>query len=151
MMEQIYPAVGFYFLVELDKQAYSFKEVSGISTEITTEEITEGGENRFKYKVPTGVKYNNLELKRGLVAKNSDLFVWINNTLSLGLDKHIKTKDLEISLLNEQGTKIMSWNFVKAWPVGWNSSALNAMNNDVVIESVSFSYNYFTTKIVTQP
>jgi phage tail-like protein len=150
-MDPVYPSVGFYFQVMLDNQAYSFKEVSGISAEITTEEITEGGENRFKYKVPTGVKYNNLELKRGLVPKSSNLFVWINNALTLGLDKTIKTKALEISLLNEKGNKVMSWSFVNVWPVGWNNSSLNSMNNEILIESISLSYNYFTTKIISQP
>jgi phage tail-like protein len=147
-MTPLYPSVGFYFQVELDNQAYSFKEVSGISAEITTEEIAEGGENRFKYKVPTGIKYNNLELKRGLIPKSSNLYVWVNNFLTLGLDKPIKTKTLEISLLNEKGNKVMSWSFIGVWPVGWNSSSLNSMNNEIVVESISLSYNYFTSKII---
>jgi phage tail-like protein len=147
-MEPPYPSVGFYFQVILDKQTYSFKEVSGISAEITTEEITEGGENRFKYKVPSGVKYNNLELKRGFIPKSSNLFVWINNSLSLGLDSPIKPKTLEISLLNEEGNKVMSWSFANVWPVGWNSSSLDSMSNEILIESISLSYNYFTSKII---
>lgn len=77
---KVYPTVGFYFQVTIENETYSFKEVSGISSEVSTEEITEGGENRFKYKVPTHVKYSNLELKE-------ELFLIILNS-NLGLPKH---------------------------------------------------------------
>ena len=147
-MDTINPSVGFYFKVKIDSESYSFKEVSGISSEINTEEIAEGGENRFKYKVPTGIKYNNLELKRGLIPKDSSLMTWINNTLQQGFSNKIKTKEIEVSLLNEKGNIVMIWNFVGAWPVGWNSAALNAMENEILIESIALSYNFFTTKII---
>ena len=147
-MKPVYPSSGFYFKVALDKQSYSFKEVSGISLETTTEEITEGGENRFKYKVPMGVKYSNLELKRGLVPESSDLNRWVYNALTLGFDKRIETKSLEVSLLNEKGNKVITWSFVDAWPMSWNTASLNSMNNEVLIESLSLSYKYFTTKII---
>ena len=147
-MDPVYPSSGFYFQVLLNNETYSFKEVSGISMEINTEEITEGGENRFKYKVPTGLKHSNLELKRGVIPKSSDLNRWVYNTLTSGFDKRIETKTLEISLLNEKGDKIMTWSFVDAWPISWNSASLNSMDNDVLIESMSFAYKYFTTKVI---
>lgn len=147
-MEPVYPSADFYFQMTLDNQTYSFKEVSGISSEITTEEMAEGGENRFKFKVPTGVNYSNLELKRGLIDKNSSLFKWIDSSLALGLETPIKSKTIEVSLLNEEGNKVMSWSFVGVWPVGWNRSSINSMNTEVLIESISLSYTYFTTKII---
>ncbi len=147
-MDPVYPSSGFYFQVLLNNETYSFKEVSGISMEINTEEITEGGENRFKYKVPTGLKHSNLELKRGVIPKSSDLNRWVYNTLTSGFDKRIETKTLEISLLNEKGDKIMTWSFVDAWPISWNSAPLNSMDNEILIESMSFSYKYFTTKMI---
>lgn len=147
-LKTVYPSVGFHFIVKVENETYSFKEVSGISSEITTEEIAEGGENRFKHRVPTNVKYNNLELKRGLVPENSILMDWITETIELGFSNKIKTKSIEVSLLNEDGDIVMTWNFIKAWPVAWNSASLNAMNNEVLIESISLSYNYFTTKVI---
>ncbi|MEM5567085.1 phage tail protein [Psychroserpens sp. AS72] len=145
----VYPSGGFYFQVKVENETYSFKEVSGISLEITTEEIAESGENRFKYKVPTSQRYSDLVLKRGLVPENSELDRWIYNTLNLGFDKPIETKTLEVSLININGNKIMTWSFVNAWPLSWNIASLNAMNNEVLIESINLSYNYFTTKIIT--
>ncbi|WP_443632946.1 phage tail protein [Candidatus Marifrigoribacter sp. Uisw_064] len=43
----------------------------------------------------------------------------------------------------------MTWNFIKAWPVAWSVASLESMNNEILIESISMSYNYFTTKIIT--
>lgn len=142
----VYPDGGFYFQVKLGTETYSFKEVSGISFEIITDEITEGGENRFKYKLPIGTKYNNLELKRGIVAKNSNLMTWINNTFIQGFSKPIKPKKLEVSLLNKEGNVILKWDFIGACPIEWNSAALNSMDNEILIETITFSYNYFTRK-----
>ncbi|WP_412984021.1 phage tail protein [Pontimicrobium sp. IMCC45349] len=146
--DKVYPPVGFYFQVTIENETYSFKEVSGISSEVSTEEITEGGENRFKYKVPTHVKYSNLELKRGIIRNNSKLKSWVTKTLEVGLSSTITPKTIVVSLLNEEGSIVMSWTFVNAWPVSWNVSSLNSMTNETLIESLSFSYNYFTTKII---
>ena len=148
MSDGIYPSVGFYFQVKIGRETYSFKEVSGISTEINTEEIAEGGENRFKYKVPKDVKYSNLELKRGILQKESALVKWVNETLQLGFSNPISPKTIEVSLLNEKGSVTISWNFVGSWPIGWNVASLNSMNNEVLIESITLSYNFFTSKII---
>lgn len=147
-LQKVYPSVGFYFLVKIENETYSFKEVSGISSEVVTDELGEGGENRFKFKVPTHVKYNNLELIRGIVPENSILMKWINETLEEGFSSKLKPKTVEVSLLNQEGDIVMSWNFIRAWPVAWNSATLNTMNNEILIESISLSYNYFTTKII---
>ena len=67
-----YPPVGFHFRVEfgLDgagDQDSRFQEVGGLSAELGTEELQEGGENRFVHRLPTLPKYGNLVLKRGLL------------------------------------------------------------------------------------
>ena len=63
MSNDHYPPVGFYFKISIGGSEAAFQEVSGISMEMNTEENEGGGSNRFKYKVPTGVKHSNLVLK----------------------------------------------------------------------------------------
>ena len=121
----------------------SFKEVSGISMEMDTEEIAEGGNNAYKHRVPTSVKFSNLVLKRGLVPKNSELIGWCMKTLGGGLSQVIETKTIIVNLLDENGNPIQSWSFANAWPVKWSASDLNSMNNEIVIETLEFSYSYF--------
>ena len=68
-----YPPSAFYFKVVLSATAgmsdTSFQEGSGISSEVTTEGVSEGGENRYLHKLPKGVTHSNLELKRGIASR----------------------------------------------------------------------------------
>ncbi|MFZ0597999.1 MAG: phage tail protein, partial [Flavobacterium sp.] len=61
-----YP-VSFYFTLSFSGVDAAFKEVSGISKELSMEEIVCGGENRFKYRLPTVSNSQNLVLKRAIV------------------------------------------------------------------------------------
>lgn len=141
-----YPLTGFYFRLsfplELGLLDTSFKEVSGMSMEMGTEEIAEGGENRFKHRVPTGAKYQNLVLKRGLTSSISALSLWCEATIGGGLSSTIITQTVLLSLLNEEGFPIKNWSFINAWPVKWEFSPLNSMNNEIVIETLELSYDY---------
>ncbi|HWZ22414.1 MAG TPA: phage tail protein [Cytophagaceae bacterium] len=142
-----YPLPGFYFQLSFSGISgtvdTSFKEVSGLVMEMGTEEIAEGGENRFKHRVPTGTKYQNLVLKRGLVAATSDLVTWCTNSIGGGLSDTILPKTIVVSLLDENGNPLKSWNIANAWPVKWETSSFNSMNNEVAIETLEFSFSYF--------
>jgi phage tail-like protein len=124
---------------------YAFQEVSGISAEMGIEEITEGGENRFKYKLPTGGKYGNLTVKRGLVTPDSQLATWCADTVGSDLSQPIAPKTINVMLLNPDGQPLMIWNFVNAYPVKWSISDLHSKDGEIVIESIEFAYNYFRT------
>ncbi len=141
-----YPLVGFYFRLtfplSLGVVDTSFKEVSGMTMEMGTEEIAEGGENRFKHRVPTGAKYQNLVLKRGITSLVSPLSLWCETTLGGGLSSTLITQTVLLSLLNENGLPIKNWSFINAWPVKWEFSPLNSMNNEILIETLELSYDY---------
>ncbi|AVI50443.1 phage tail protein [Pukyongia salina] len=146
-MSNEYPLAAFYFRLSFNGLSgsvdSSFKEVSGISMEMDTEEITEGGNNSFKHRVPTSVKFSNLVLKRGMVSKDSPLVDWCIKTFGGGLAEYVETKNIVVSLLDENGDPIKAWSFANAWPVKWAASDLNSMNNEVAIETLEFSYSYF--------
>lgn len=153
MAEPYYPPAAFYFTVKLlaapssappqtDPDA-SFQEVSGIRQEFGIEEVAEGGENRFVYRLPQRGKYPNLVLKRGIVAKGSYLSDWVAETISSGLAVPIKTQNLQVTLLNQTGSPIIAWSFVNAYPVRWEAAALSSQDNKVLIETLELAYNYF--------
>lgn len=143
-MANYYPPVGFHFKVEvldLPPNAHDvrFTEVSGLSVELGTEEIAEGGENRFLQKFPTRAKYPELVLKRGLLV-NSEIVKWIRDCIE---DLNIQPKNIDIKLLNEKHEPMLTWHVINAYPTKWAVSDLNASNNAVVIESLQFFYQYF--------
>lgn len=142
-MSNYYPPLGFHFLVEFanQKDEYQFQSVSGLTVDLETEEFKEGGENRFKYKLPVRAKYPNLVLKRGLVP-NSKLIDWCNEALE-GFD--FKPTDVVIKLLNQENEPLLTWNVVNAWPVKWTVGDFNAEESQIVIETIELSYSYFKT------
>lgn len=144
-MTLYYPPVGFHFKVEvLDLPANDFdvrfSEVSGLSVEMGTEEVAEGGENRFVQKYPTRAKYPELVLKRGLLRKSA-VWDWTRQCIE---DYRIEPKSVDIKLLNESHEPLLTWHLVGAYPTRWAVSDLNASSNTVVIESLQLFYQYFT-------
>ena len=143
-MPGYYPPVGFHFKVEvLDlppaDDDVRFSEVSGLAVEMGTEEVPEGGENRFVQKYPLRAKYPELVLKRGLLP-DSEIVTWIRQCIE---DQQIEPKNIDIKLLNEEHQPLMTWHVVNAYPTKWTVSDFNASNNSVVIESLQFFYQYF--------
>ena len=152
-MAGYYPPVGFHFRVEFgflasDSNDARFQEVSGLSAEVSTEEVTEGGENRFTHRLPTRAKYANLVLKRGLLT-DSKLVKWITNAVE-NIEANPGTPEEEpttvnVTLLNEDHQPLAdTYSFVNAWPIKWSVSDFKAMDNSIVIETLELSYQYFT-------
>jgi phage tail-like protein len=117
--------------------------VSGLSVEVGTEDVPEGGENRFVQKYPTRPKYPDLVLKRGLLT-NSQILTWIRKCIE---DLEIKPKEVFVKLLDEEHQPLMTWHLVGAFPTKWAVSDFNASNSAVVIESLQMYYRYFTVKL----
>jgi phage tail-like protein len=126
----------------------SFQEVSGIEAETGVEEVAEGGENRFTYRLPKQTKYPLLVLKRGVVTQNSALGEWVTATIGATLAQPIMLQNLMVLLLGEGGHPLISWTFYNAYPLKWKTADLNSMENQVLTESLEFSYSYF---VRTQP
>jgi phage tail-like protein len=153
MSDVYYPPPGFHFRVtvlgvgalmaELTGVDASFQEVSGIESKWETEDVAEGGENRFVHRLPRPASYSNLVLKRGLVYRDSFFAEWVGQTIGSGLSLPIVTQNLLVTLLNEKANPIVAWVFVNAWPVRWEVAGLDSMRNEVATESLEFSYNYF--------
>jgi phage tail-like protein len=140
-MSHYYPPLGFHFIVEfanLDGE-YQFQSVTGLSMELETELIAEGGENRFRHKLPVNTRYPNLILKRG-IRVDSSLVRWCRDALE---NFDIKPTDITISLLNEEHEPLMTWNVVHAYPLKWSVSEFNAERSQVAIETIELAYNYF--------
>lgn len=136
--------VAFHFKVVVGDSVgseTSFQEVSGLSMEMETDNVREGGENSFTWELPKGVKHGTLDLKRGLVSPDSNLYTWCFETLDGSFTKPIKTLPIHVMLLDSEGNALSTWFFTNAYPVKWNISELNSTKNDIVVESISFRYS----------
>src|SRR4051812_34168691 len=100
MNEPYYPPGKFHFTVRILASGTtttikptaldsSFQEVSGIEAEVDVEEVAEGGENRFVYRLPKQAKYPPLVLKRGIVTLESSLGSWVSASVGSTLARPI--------------------------------------------------------------
>lgn len=148
------PPVGFYYEVSILGKGDSpfppadagFQEVSGISVTMETEQIQEGGQNRFTHKVPGRTNYDDLVLKRGLMVRSSALADWCTRIFKDNLTRRIEPKTIMVSLLDantDSREPIMTWQFTNAYPIKWDISSLDATKSEIVIESITFAYQYF--------
>jgi phage tail-like protein len=141
-----YPPSAFYFSVvfgaTLGLTDTSFQEVSGISAELETEPVIEGGENRFVHQLPKGVKHTNLELKRGIASATSPLVIWCRSVMELDFIVPIVTQPISVYLMNENRIPIRAWTFANAYPVKWSVDSFNSTKNEVAIEKIVLNYTY---------
>lgn len=145
-MASYYPPPGFHFKVEVQGLSSDsdvrFTEVGGLSVEMGTEEVAEGGENRFTQKFPTRAKYPELVLKRGVLV-NSAVTDWIRECIE---DFRIQPKEIFVMLLNEEHQALLTWHVINAYPTKWAVNDLNSTANSVAVETLQLFYQYFTLK-----
>lgn len=141
-MASNYP-VGFYFQLSFKGEDAAFQEVSGITKELHVEEVTCGGENRFKYRLPTVTSGQNLVLKRALIPDGSELADWCASTMDDGLVATVETHDVSVSLLDADGNVSKMWTFFSAYPIKYTISDLKSQENEIVMESIELAYTYF--------
>ena len=116
-----------------------FQDVSGLTAEMGIEEIQEGGENRFSHRLPTRAKYTNLILKRGMLT-DSGLIKWFTDAIE---NFEFTPSTVVVKLLDHDHEPLVTWNFIKAWPVKWVVSDFKATENSIVVETIELAYQYF--------
>jgi phage tail-like protein len=137
-----YP-VSFYFELSFQGEDAAFQEASGISKELSIEEVVCGGENRFKYRLPTVSTSQNLVLKRAFMTNGSKLMNWCASSLDQGMAVSLQPHDVSLSLLAKSGMVSKKWTFFKAYPVKYSISEFKSAENGIVLESIELAYTYF--------
>ncbi|HET9184004.1 MAG TPA: phage tail protein [Candidatus Angelobacter sp.] len=137
--------VSFYFEVKFagikNADDSCFAEADGLEMELGTVEIKEGGENRFSHRLPDRATHRNLTLKRGVLPANSELAQWCKSTLESDFGQRLKTRNIDVSLLDKKGNPLLVWSFTAAWPVKWNVAGLDATKNELALETLEFCYS----------
>lgn len=135
--------VAFHFKVEIDgassEQDIRFQEVTGISAEVTTEELREGGLNSHVHRLPNGAKTGNLVLKRGFL-DGSEVTTWCREAIE---SFRFDPREVTVQLLDQDHDPLLTWSFAGAFPVKWSISDLKAQDNALVIESLELAYRTF--------
>lgn len=141
-MENNLNPASFSFEIHFQDEKFEFHEATGtgMGEYLNVEKMDIGGDNLFKFKLPSTV-HSNLVLKKGIITMNSKFLTWCKNTLESNLDVVIQTNDFTVSLVNEEGTTTICWKIYKAFPIKWGIDFFNKSENDLKIEYIEFAYS----------
>jgi phage tail-like protein len=125
-----YPLAAYNFRVTIDGAAMSFTEVSGLVREYQTLTYKHGlsyweGESIAKFRYD---KYVQVTMKKGVVAGAKALYQWLDS-----VDK----KSLSVSLCDEKGSAVVTWQIKKALIVKLEAPSLQASGNEPAIETLT--------------
>lgn len=143
-MATAYPLPAFYYKVSWNGVDIGFSEVSGLTQELQAIEYRDGlmSGTTLPLKRPGLRKANNISLKRGITQGNNDLYTWFNNAGA----PNVERRDVTITLLNDEGSPVMIWTVLQAWPVKCEGPSLKASGNDLAIESIELVHEGLSLK-----
>ena len=139
--DQAYPLAAYNYRVIIAGTAMSFTEVSGLAIEYEKVTYKHGlsfweGESIKSYRYD---KYVPVTLKKGIIKGGKQLYDWI---------KAMDTRNLDISLCDENGNAVVTWHIGKAVPLKLAAPSFQANSNEVAIETfdlmaarISLAYN----------
>jgi phage tail-like protein len=134
------------FLFEVDGETIGhFMEVSGLSAEVTVENVEEGGENGFTHRLPGRMTWPNITLKRG-VTQSDNLLTWFNKSSGeqfASSNNTLTRSSAAITLLGPNNARLRSWNFIDAFPVKWTGPEFAASSTNAATESLEIAHHGF--------
>ena len=97
------------------------------------------GEKPMPVTVLSGrADHENLILRWG-ITDNLELFNWWNIVQRQGCAEH--KKNLSIILMDDAGNDKIKWSLTNAWPVTYEVSDLNALENGVCLEMIEIAFD----------
>lgn len=127
-----YRAYNFKLEIQGITEAH-FTEVSDMQIEITPIAYREGGNSQVVHYVPGQTHYGEITLRYGLT-RSRELWDWFMT----GVKGKIQRKNLSIIQIGDDGvTEVLRWNLVNAWATRWRGATLNALEQEVAIESLT--------------
>jgi phage tail-like protein len=130
------PYRGYNFRVEIEGIGEAvFTECAGLGASIQVIQYAEGRSPVVR-QIPGPVRYGHATLNYGLTSSPA-LWEW----MFAGLRGNVTRHNVSIILLDTTGTReVMRWNLQRAWISQWRAAQLDALGQDVAIESITIVF-----------
>ena len=134
------------FQVEVDDVGHAgFQKCSELSVEVANVQYFEGGA-MIPNKSPGRLTFSDVTLERG-ATQDRDLFDWFQDVASmssgLGLAGVGFKRGVDIIQKDRDGTTLRRWSLSRAWPVKFVAGEWDNESDEVVIESVTLTFDSF--------
>ncbi len=114
-----------------------FTQCTGLGMRITPIKYREAGNRQVIRHIPGQVEYAEVTLRYGLT-QSKELWDWMVKAAQ----GQVERKNVSIIMLDSQGVnEVMRWNLVDAWPVAWRGAPLDALSQEIAIESLTLVYD----------
>ncbi len=134
-----YPFTKFRFRFEVDGLEGSFSEVSGFDASIDVVEYREGDMIPTPIKLPGLKRYGNITMRWGLTT-DMKFYEW----LQTGVEGPVERKTATITVLDESGEGVASWQIINAWPMRYTAPDFSATASEVAIEALELAHEGLT-------
>jgi phage tail-like protein len=112
-----------------------FTECSGLGAKVDVISYREGG-NQNIYRLSGQVSYADITLRYG-VTDSTELWAWFTKAMS-GV---VERRNISIVLMdNNCSTEKIRWNLENAWVSEWRGAPLDALAQEVAIETVTIVF-----------
>jgi phage tail-like protein len=112
----------FSFRLKVGQSDWTFREVSGLTSESEVIERREGGRGRETVRVPGNVKWSNIELKRG-IDTDMALWKWRKQVIDGKLGDARANGTIEV--IDQKGDPIAVYSIKNAWPSKYTGAAMS--------------------------
>lgn len=131
-----YRAYNFKLVIQRVVQGH-FTKLEGLRVTIGRTYYAEGGEHQARRVVPGQVEYNPVTLRYGLT-DSTELMTWLFATVNGKLER----RNVSVAMMNNANSlEVRRWNLLGAWPCEWTGAPLDALGNDIAIESLTLAYD----------
>lgn len=130
-----YRAYNFKLMIQGVTEGH-FTACTGLGAKIEVIRYREGGTNQVVHCIPGQVEYADVTLRYGLTSSHE---VW--DWLMAAMTGKVERKNVSILMLDSSGvSEVMRWDLINAWPAAWHGAALDALNREVAIETLTLVY-----------
>ncbi|HVR83801.1 MAG TPA: phage tail protein [Planctomycetota bacterium] len=113
-----------------------FTEVTGLGARIETIDFREGGDHQVVHRLAGRVDYMDVTMKYGLTASRT-LWDWFQS----GVRGTVSRKNVSIILMDTAGDReVQRWNLNGAWVKEWRAASLDALGQELAIETMTLVY-----------
>jgi phage tail-like protein len=130
------PYAAYTFRMEIGNQvAGYFTECSGLGARVVAIQWRAGDDSRRVHRLPGRLEYADVTLRYGLTA-SPQMWEWFTHVMAGQADR----RNVSIILLDSRDQEVMRWNLYDAWPTEWRGSPLDALGQEVAIESLTLVF-----------
>jgi phage tail-like protein len=131
-----YRAYNFKLSVQGVVQAH-FTKVDGLGVKIPRILYREAGLNSVVRSIPGPVEYATVTLRYGMT-DSTDLVRWLYQVIGGQVDR----RNVSLAMLDDPGrTEVRRWDLIDAWPCEWNGAPLDAMGQELAIETLGLAFD----------